>query len=228
MRRTRLPFNRHRGVIGEPSTVTNPPNIRGKIAVPRFESYHRDARNCCRRRGSGCPICCGPVQKPGKGFDPALHYAGRKTSPRFTLPVRRVRNQKNGLCAFSSATVVNGPWPGQINVSGWQGENLVAHLLFRQVPRLVAAPDGARRKSHRPRWPRAARPPASCRPRTSRRPPHGRGFRDRSRAIRRAERFRSACCAGPPARFWNCCAAALWEKLRGGRRARSRGRNASA
>jgi len=25
---------------------------------------------------------------------------------------------KNGLCAFSSATVVNGPWPGQISVSG--------------------------------------------------------------------------------------------------------------
>jgi len=25
--------------------------------------------------------------------------------------------QKNGLCAFSSATVVNGPWPGQSNVS---------------------------------------------------------------------------------------------------------------
>ena len=32
----------------------------------------------------------------------------------FQLP----KNQKNGLCAFSSATVVSGPWPGQIKVSG--------------------------------------------------------------------------------------------------------------
>jgi len=26
-------------------------------------------------------------------------------------------NQKNGVCAFSSDTVVSGPWPGQIKVS---------------------------------------------------------------------------------------------------------------
>jgi hypothetical protein len=31
----------------------------------------------------------------------------------FQLP----KNQKNGLCAFSSATVVSGPWPRQVNVS---------------------------------------------------------------------------------------------------------------
>src|SRR6266550_445829 len=49
--------------------------------------------------------------------EPAL----ASTPPWTPSPCRRFRRmplQKNGFCAFSSATVVNGPWPGHINVSG--------------------------------------------------------------------------------------------------------------
>src|SRR6266404_5179789 len=51
--------------------------------------------------------------------------------------------QKNGLCSFSSATVVNGPWPGQRRVSGGRLKICSRNLLPGQFPGLMAAADGA-------------------------------------------------------------------------------------
>jgi hypothetical protein len=59
--------------------------------------------------------------------------------PFFALPMEPSVNQKNGMCSFSSATVVNGPWPGQINVSGASGKSSAD--FFRRTPRLAHGPN---------------------------------------------------------------------------------------
>jgi hypothetical protein len=72
-------------------------------------------------------------------------------------------NQKNGIVRnFSSATVVSGPWPGQISVSAGSVKSVRAPFASPD-PTTGCRARWTRRKSHRPRWPRAARPPASCR-----------------------------------------------------------------
>src|SRR3569833_1216163 len=48
--------------------------------------------------------------------------------------------QKNGLCAFSSATVVSGPCPGQINVSGGSVRIWSRTFCFANSPFCPAPP----------------------------------------------------------------------------------------
>ena len=70
--------------------------------------------------------------------------------------------QKNGLCSFSSATVVNGPCPGQISVSAGN-EKICSRTFCRRIPRIDFRYRSSRQRSRLRRWRRAAHPPARCR-----------------------------------------------------------------